>query len=396
MVADLTGAARATAPQVEARAPTDDLTGFPPGILRRVVIKVGSALLVEPDGAVRRKWLESLVGEIAQRRAEGQQIVVVSSGAIALGARRLGLSRGGRATLEDAQAAAAVGQIILSQVWADLLASHDIAAAQMLVTLGDLEDRRRYLNAAATLDRLIGLGVVPVVNENDSVATEEIRFGDNDRLAARIGQAARADAVVLLSDIDGLYTANPQADPEATLIPLVEKIDARILAMADGNSASGMGSGGMISKLQAARIATGAGTHLAIASGRVESPLRHWAETGMGTLFRAAARRRGRKDWLAGRLTVKGRLSVDAGAADALRQGRSLLPAGVTGTSGAYARGDVIDIADPDGAVIARGLAQYDSQDAERIIGKRSEDVAALLGGTPRAAMVHRDHMVLL
>jgi glutamate 5-kinase len=374
----------------------DTLTGFPPQATRRVIVKVGSALLVAPDGSVRRAWLESLVGEIAQRRAAGQQIVVVSSGAIALGARRLGLPKGGRATLEDAQAAAAVGQIALSQVWADLLAAHEIAAAQMLVTLGDLEDRRRYLNASATLDRLIGLGVVPVVNENDSVATEEIRFGDNDRLAARIGQAARADAVVLLSDIDGLYTANPHSDPAATLIPVIERIDGAILAMADGNSASGMGSGGMISKLQAAQIATGAGAHLAIISGRIDAPLVHWQTTGRGSLFRAAARRGARKDWLAGRLTVKGHLSVDAGAASALRQGRSLLPAGIVGTSGVYARGDVIDIAGPDGAIVARGLAQYDSSDAERIIGKRSDEVAALLGGTPRAAMVHRDYMVLL
>ncbi len=326
----------------------------------------------------------------------GQQIAIVSSGAIALGARRLNLPKGGRATLEDAQAAAAVGQIALSQVWADLLGNHNIAAAQMLVTLGDLEDRRRYLNASATLDRLIGLGAIPVVNENDSVATEEIRFGDNDRLAARIGQAARADAVVLLSDIDGLYTANPRSDPDAALVPLVEKLDARIMAMGDASSDSGMGSGGMVSKLQAAQIATGAGAHLAIISGRVNAPLTAWATSERGTLFLAATRRGARKDWLAGRLTVKGRLVVDAGAANALKQGRSLLPAGITASEGRYARGDVIDIAAADGAVIARGLAQYDSDDAERIIGKRSEDVAALLGGTPRAAIVHRDHMVLL
>ena len=375
---------------------TEALTGFPPAQIKRLIVKVGSALLVAKDGAVRREWLASLVAELAARREAGQQIVVVSSGSIALGARRLGLPKGGRATLEDAQAAAAVGQITLSQVWADLLAAHDITAAQMLVTLGDLEDRRRYLNASATLDRLIGLGVIPVVNENDSVATEEIRFGDNDRLAARIGQAARADAVVLLSDIDGLYTANPHADPDAKLVPHVAKIDAAILAMASAESASGMGSGGMVSKLQAAQIAVGAGTHLAITSGHVDAPLAHWATSGRGTIFLASSKRGARKDWLAGRLTVKGQLTVDAGAENALRQGRSLLPAGITATSGAYARGDVIDIAAPDGAIIARGLAQYDSQDAERIIGKRSEDVAALLGGSPRAAIVHRDHMVLL
>lgn len=372
------------------------LTGFPVQTVRRIVIKVGSALLVASDGSVRREWLSSLVDEIAERRKAGQEIIVVSSGAIALGARRLSLPKGGRATLEDAQAAAAVGQIALSQVWADLLAQHDIPAAQMLVTLGDLEDRRRYLNASATLDKLAGLGVVPVVNENDSVATEEIRFGDNDRLAARIGQAAGADAVALLSDIDGLYTANPHSNPDATLVPLVKKLDPAIIAMGDGNSASGMGSGGMISKLQAAQIATGAGAHLAIISGRIPAPLGHWQSSGRGTIFLAAARRGGRKDWLAGRLTVKGKLGVDEGATNALRQGRSLLPAGVTITQGTYARGDVIDIVGPDGAVVARGLAQYDSKDAEQIIGKRSDEVAALLGGTPRAAMVHRDYMVLL
>jgi glutamate 5-kinase len=381
---------------LKAKASSTDLTGFPPETVRRLVIKVGSALLVAPDGSVRRDWLGSLVDEIAARRKAGQEIIVVSSGAIALGARRLGLSKGGRATLEDAQAAAAVGQIALSQVWADLLAGHDIPAAQMLVTLGDLEDRRRYLNAAATLDRLAGLGVIPVVNENDSVATEEIRFGDNDRLAARIGQAASADAVALLSDIDGLYTANPHSNPDATLIPLVEKIDPAIIAMGDGNSASGMGSGGMISKLQAAQIATGAGAHLSIISGRVPAPLGHWQSTGRGTLFLAAAKRGGRKGWLAGRLTVKGKLIVDDGAANALRQGRSLLPAGVTDSQGTYARGDVLDIVGQDGVVIARGLAHYDSKDAERIIGKRSDEVAALLGGTQRSAMVHRSYMVLL
>jgi glutamate 5-kinase len=379
MVADLTG-----------------LTGFPVETCRRIIVKVGSALLVTKEGDVYRDWLASLVTELAQRKAAGQQIVVVSSGSIALGARRLGLPKGGRATLEDAQASAAVGQIALSQVWADLLAIHGITAAQMLVTLGDLEDRRRYLNASATLERLIGLGVIPVVNENDSVATEEIRFGDNDRLAARIGQAARADAVALLSDIDGLYTANPHSDPTAQLVPLVEKIDPAIIAMADGDSASGMGSGGMISKLQAAQIANGAGAHLSIISGRVDAPLGHWQTSGRGTLFKASARRGARKDWLAGRLTVKGDLRVDAGAAAALRQGRSLLPAGITGTTGSYARGDVINVLGPDGAIIARGLAQYDSQDAERIIGKRSDEVAVLLGGPQRAAIVHRDHMVLL
>ncbi len=377
-------------------ADLSELTGFIPGTVRSLVVKVGSALLVDGDGTVRRDWLAGLVTELAARRAAGQAIIVVSSGAIALGARRLGLAKGGRATLEDAQAAAAVGQIALSQVWADLFAAHGLTAAQMLVTLGDLEDRRRYLNASATLERLLGLGVVPVINENDSVATEEIRFGDNDRLAARIGQAARADAVLLLSDIDGLYTANPHRHADAAHIPFVPRIDGAIAAMADADSASGMGSGGMISKIEAARIATGAGAHLAIVSGRVDAPLGAWAAGARGTIFKGAARRGARKDWLAGRLTVKGAIMIDAGAATALSKGRSLLPAGVTSTSGTYARGDVIDVMGPDGNRLARGLAEYDSADAARIIGRRSEDVAQLLGEPGRAVLVHRNHMVLL
>jgi glutamate 5-kinase len=373
-----------------------DLTGFGPGACGRVIIKVGSALLVDPDGSVRRDWLATLVAEIAERHRAGQQIVIVSSGSIALGARRLGLTRGGRASLEDAQAAAAVGQIALSGIWADLLGAQGIAAAQILVTLDDLEHRRRYLNASATLERLLGLGVIPVVNENDSVATEEIRFGDNDRLAARIGQASRADAVVLLSDIDGLYTANPHSDPDAKLVPLVERIDGRIAGMADGHSASGMGSGGMLSKIEAARIATQAGLHLAIITGRVDAPLTQWRETSLGTIFLANERKGARKSWLAGRLTAKGTLVVDAGAAAALGRGTSLLPAGVKETRGDYRRGDVVNIAGPDGAIIARGLAEFDATDAALIIGRRSEDIPAILGTMQRSTLVHRDHMVLL
>ncbi len=375
---------------------THPLTGFPPATCARIIVKVGSALLVAKDGEVRRDWLATLVAEIAQRHHAGQQVVIVSSGSIALGARRLGLPKGGRASLEDAQAAAAVGQIALSGIWAELLGQHGIAAAQMLVTLDDLENRRRYLNASATLERLLGLGVIPVVNENDSVATEEIRFGDNDRLAARIGQASRADAVALLSDIDGLYTANPQVDPQAVLVPLVERIDGAIAAMADGGSASGMGSGGMISKIEAARIATGAGLNLAIISGHVDAPLGAWAASGRGTLFLANARRGARKSWLAGRLTVRGTLTVDEGAAAALSRGRSLLPAGVRASEGDYRRGDVVNVATPDGTVIARGLVEFDAVDAARIIGRRSEDIPAILGTVQRSTLVHRDHMVLL
>ncbi len=370
---------------------------FAPAACARLVVKIGSALLVDAAGEVRRGWLAGVVADLGARRAAGQQVAVVSSGAIALGARRLGLAGGGRASLEDAQAAAAVGQIALSQIWSELLAAAGARAAQMLVTLDDLEDRRRYLNAAATLDRLLGLGAVPVINENDSVATEEIRFGDNDRLAARIAQAARAGGVILLSDVDGLYTANPALDPRATLVPEVARLDARVMAMADRGSASGMGSGGMVSKLEAARIATSAGVPLAICCGRREHPLSAFAADGRGTVFTAAPRAASaRKAWLAGRLTSRGRIGIDAGAAIALAGGRSLLPAGATHVEGRFARGDVVDIADPQGHVIARGLAEYDADAAQAIAGRRSDALGAILGHAPRATLVHRDHMVLL
>jgi glutamate 5-kinase len=369
---------------------------FSPAACPRLIIKIGSALLVDPDGKVRRDWLEGVVVDIAARHAAGQKIAVVSSGAIALGARRLKLAKGGRASLEDAQAAAATGQIALSHCWAELLGTRGLTAAQMLVTLDDLEDRRRYLNAASTLDRLLSLGVVPVINENDSVATEEIRFGDNDRLAARIAQAAAAQGVILLSDIDGLYTANPQRDPAAKLVPEVTRIDARIRAMADGGSASGMGSGGMISKLEAARIAQSSGAHLAIISGKRDHPLAAYDADGRGTVFVGSKAGSARKAWLAGRLTSKGRIIVDQGAADALTGGRSLLAAGAVSVEGRFVRGDVIDVITPDGTTIARGLAEYDAADAAAITGKRRDDLEAILGYAPRTAMVHRDHMVLL
>jgi glutamate 5-kinase len=376
------------------------LPGFVPPQISRLVIKIGSALLVDPSGRIREHWLRTMVADIAKRRAAGQQIIIVSSGAIALGARRAGLPRGGRGSLEDAQAAAAIGQIALSQAWAALLGAEGITAAQMLVTLDDLEHRRRYLNASATLERLLSLGAVPVINENDSVATAEIRFGDNDRLAARIGQAARADAVVLLSDVDGLYTANPQVDAGAMLVERIERIDAAIMAMADGGSGSGMGSGGMRSKIEAARIATRAGAHLAIISGHRDAPLSAWETGARGSIFVAQPAARGsgraRQGWLAGRLTTRGRVAIDAGAERALARGNSLLPAGVRSVSGLFARGDVIDILSEDGRPIARGLSEYDSADAARIAGRRSEEIAAILGSVPRSVLVHRDHMVML
>ncbi len=372
-----------------------DADRFAAAVCPRLVVKIGSSLLVDGTGAVRRDWLASVVADIALRREAGQQVIIVSSGAIALGARRLRLDKGGRASLEDAQAAAAVGQVALSAVWEALLSAAGMTMAQVLLTLGDLEDRRRYLNVAATIDRLLALGAVPVLNENDTVATTEIRFGDNDRLAARAGQAAGASGVILLSDIDGLYTANPARDPAARLVPVVAKITPAIAAMATSDSASGLGSGGMAAKLAAARIAAAAGIHLAIADGRLLNPLARFAATGHGTVFVAGEGARAKKAWLAGRLTVAGTLTVDAGAAAALARGASLLAAGVTGVAGTFARGDVLAIAGSDG-VIAHGLAAYDAGDAAAIKGLRGDAQAAVLGYAPRAAMVHADHLVLL
>lgn len=364
---------------------------FPVTSCARLIVKIGSALLVDESGGVRRAWLEGIAEDIAARARDGQQVVVVSSGAIALGARRLGLGKGGRASLEDAQASAATGQIALSQVWAEMLDAQGLIAAQMLVTLDDLEDRRRYLNAAATLDRLLGLGVVPVLNENDSVATAEIRFGDNDRLAARVAQAASAQGVVLLSDVDGLYDRNP-ALPGAQHIAQVERIDARIEAMADQSSASGMGSGGMVSKIAAARIANAAGANLAIVSGRIAHPLSREARH---TVFIAEKSATARKAWLAGGLTSRGVIHIDSGAVTALMAGASLLAAGALKLEGRFNRGDLVSIAGPDGT-IARGLSEYDSADAALLLGRKSDEHGAMLGYTPRAALVHRNHMALV
>jgi glutamate 5-kinase len=359
-----------------------------------LVVKVGSSLLVEPDGLVRHRWMETLVADIAERHLAGQRVIIVSSGAIALGARRLGLDKGGRASLADAQAAASVGQILLSGMWADLLAAKGLTAAQMLVTLDDLEDRRRYLNITATLDTLLGAGAVPVINENDSVATEEIRFGDNDRLAARVAQAAGATGVILLSDVDGLYDRDPK-DPDAQLIPQVTKIDGHIRIMVSSAS-SMMGSGGMASKLDAADIATRAGIGLTIASGLRNHPLAALDEGASSTWFAPRQGGSARKGWIGGRLSVKGSITVDAGAAKALRGGASLLPAGATAVTGEFKRGDVIDIIGTDGETLARGLSEYDATDTAQICGKRSAELADILGTVPRSVLVHRDQLVLL
>lgn len=360
----------------------------------RLVVKVGSSLLVGREG-LRRAWVEGLVAEIAAARVRGQDVIVVSSGAIALGAATLGLEKGGRGSLADAQAAAAVGQIALSGLWAELLGRHGLTAAQLLLTLEDLEDRRRYLNATATLTRLLDAGAVPVINENDSVATQEIRFGDNDRLAARVAQAARASAVLLLSDVDGLYDRNPK-EPGARLLPEVHGVTAEIHAMATGDSASGLGSGGMTSKLQAAEIAELAGISLAIANGTFDTPIARAVDQGIGTLFTPRRKAGARKAWLGGRLRLRGSLTVDAGAAQALGKGSSLLAKGVTQVEGVFQRGDAIAIRDDEGRTLAHGLSEYDAIECSRLIGTHSSEQETILGYSPRSSVVHRDQLILL
>ncbi|WP_428027807.1 glutamate 5-kinase [Altererythrobacter sp.] len=361
---------------------------------RRLVVKVGSSLLVE-GGKPRDAWLESLVQDLTKLRESGVEIIVVSSGAIALGAARLGLDKGGRGSLADAQAAASVGQIGLAGLWSEKLGAQGLTAAQMLLTLEDLEDRRRYLNASATLARLLEAGAVPVVNENDSVATDEIRFGDNDRLAARVAQAAGADAVLLLSDVDGLYDRDPREEG-AKLIERVDGVTREVMAMASDGSSSGMGSGGMVSKLQAAQMAGRAGIALAIISGTREWPIDNALATGRGTLFLPHRSDGARKAWLGGRVAPKGTLRVDKGCAEALKGGASLLAAGVVGISGNFQRGDLVSIVAMNGEVLAQGLAEYDVGDVQAIAGKREGDQAERLGYAPRSAVVHRDHLVLL
>jgi glutamate 5-kinase len=362
---------------------------------RRIVVKIGSALLVG-GGAAREGWLARMAGDLAALRRGGAQVIVVSSGAIALGAARLELAKGGRGSLADAQAAAAVGQIALADLWSRALGGEGITAGQMLLTLGDLEDRRRYLNAAATLDRLLEAGVIPVINENDSVATEEIRFGDNDRLAARVAQAANADLVLLLSDVDGLYDRDPR-EAGAVLIPTVDAVTPEVMAMASGASSSGLGSGGMVSKLQAAQIATRAGIALAILNGTHDAPIAHALSAGTGTLFLPVRSDSARKAWLGGRLAPAGELRVDKGCAEALKAGgASLLAAGVVGVSGQFRRGDLVSVVSLKGERLAQGLAEYDAAEMQLIAGRRAEDQATRLGYAPRSCVIHRDHMVLL
>ncbi|HEV7606481.1 MAG TPA: glutamate 5-kinase [Steroidobacteraceae bacterium] len=363
---------------------------------RRIVVKVGSALLVDQsNGQVNRPWLESLVEDLLRLRARKQEVVLVSSGAIALGRRELKLAAG-PLKLEESQAAAAVGQIALAHIYKELFARSGVTVAQILLTLEDSERRRRYLNARATLSELLELGALPVINENDTVATTEIRYGDNDRLAARVAQMTSADCLLLLSDVAGLYTADPNLDAGARLIPEIRDITPEIEAMG-GGSASAMGSGGMATKIAAAKIATAAGCAMAIAAGSPLHPVRRLEEGAECSWFLPGSNpENARKQWIAGSLRPSGAITIDTGALQALRTGKSLLPAGVTAVSGRFARGDTVSVLDRDGTEIARGMIAFSDRDAERIIGKRSADIEALLGFRGRTEMIHRDDLVLM
>ncbi len=363
---------------------------------RRIVVKVGSALLVDQEtGRLNRAWLETLVDDLLRLRARHQQVILVSSGAIALGRRQLKLSKG-PLRLEEKQAAAAVGQIRLAHAYKELLEEKGVTVAQVLLTLEDSERRRRYLNARATLSALLDLGAMPVINENDTVATAEIRYGDNDRLAARVAQMASADCLVLLSDVDGLYTADPNKDPNAQFIERVRHVTPEIEAMA-GRSMSDVGSGGMATKILAAKIAVSAGCHMCISAGHHKHPVRRIEDGARCTWFAPTANpKAARKQWIAGTLQPAGALTIDEGALKALRAGKSLLPAGVKGARGRFERGDTVSVLAPDGSEIARGIVAYSDADATRIMGRKSSEIEALLGFSGRAEMIHRDDLVIL
>ena len=368
----------------------------PLALARRVVIKVGSALLVDAQkGRLNRTWLESLAADVAQLHKRGKDVVLVSSGAIALGRRHLGVNAG-KLKLEVSQAAAAVGQIRLAHAYKELLDDHGITVAQILLTWSDTEQRRRYLNARGTLSTLFSLRAVPVINENDTVATAEIRYGDNDRLAARVAQMVGADCLILLSDIDGLYTANPHENPAAEFVPKVREITPAIEAMA-GGAGSAMGSGGMHTKIAAAKIAVAAGCHLCIAKGGRRHPLKRIEDGDRCTWFVPSSTPMAmRKQWIAGTLKPAGEITVDEGAVRALMRGKSLLPAGVVRALGRFERGDTVSILGPDGAEVARGICAYSDGDAARIIGRKSGEIENVLGFRGRDEIVHRDDLVLV
>jgi glutamate 5-kinase len=362
---------------------------------KRLIVKIGSALLVdEESGGIRRKWLDALADDVAALRERGTDVILVSSGAIAVGRRHLGLATG-TLRLEEKQASAATGQIRLAHAYQETLARHHITVAQILLTLGDTEERRRHLNARSTLNQLLKMGAVPVINENDTVATAEIRFGDNDRLAARVAAMISADTLVLLSDIDGLYTADPRKDKSATHIAEITEMTSDIESMA-GEAPTGYSSGGMVTKLAAARIAMSAGCRMAIADGRRMNPLQAILDGGTCSWFLPASEpKTARKRWIAGSLKPTGTLVVDAGALAALKSGRSLLPAGITKVEGKFERGDAVIVADAQGNEVARGLVAYSARDAKHIMGHKSREIADLLGYRGRDEMIHRDDLVL-
>jgi glutamate 5-kinase len=381
-------------------APSHPTTAMALTLARRIVLKIGSALLVGEDGEIRRAWLEALVDDVARVRRRGQEVIIVSSGAIAVGRRHLGL-RGRALRLEEKQAAAATGQIRLAHAYQEALARHRITVAQILLTPDDTEERRRHLNARATFAQLLALGAVPVVNENDTIATAEIRFGDNDRLAARVAQMVSADMLVLLSDIDGLYTADPRTDSAAQHVPLVREIGPETLAMA-GAAPPGYSSGGMVTKLAAARIAMEAGCHMLIAEGDppqasgTAGPLAAIEAGARATLFLPGGEpRSARKAWIVGTVNPAGALIVDDGAARALRGGKSLLPAGIVAVEGTFERGDCVIIRTRAGSEAGRGFSAYASADIGRIAGHKSGEIEAILGYRGRDEIIHRDDLVV-
>jgi glutamate 5-kinase len=360
----------------------------------RIVVKVGSSLLVDGAlGAVRRAWLEALASDIAALHERGASVIVVSSGAIALGRTIAALPKGAL-KLEDSQASAAIGQIALASEWSRALAQHGIVAGQVLLTLQDTEERRRYLNARATLGRLFAMRAIPIINENDTVATSEIRYGDNDRLAARVATMTSADLLILLSDVAGLYDSPPERNTHARLLPVVERITPEIEAMA-GGPASELSRGGMRTKIEAARIATSAGAHMVIADGRILHPIARVAKGECTWFLTPSNPIAARKVWIGGSLELKGAVFVDPGAVAALARGKSLLPAGVARVEGVFARGDCVAIRDERGVEIGRGLIAYDALHAERIRGRNSRDIVQILGVAGRAEMIHRDDMAL-
>lgn len=363
---------------------------------KRVVVKIGSALLVDSArGQLRDAWFKAVIEDIAALKAAGKDVVIVSSGAIAMGRKELGL-KGRPKTLDESQAAAAVGQIRLAHAYQEALAAHGIVAAQMLVTLGDTEERRRYLNARTTLETLLRFGAVPVINENDTVATQEIRYGDNDRLAARVAVMAGADCLILLSDIDGLYTADPNSDPTARFIPEVPEITPEIEAMGGSARSAGVGSGGMATKIAAAKVAVAGGCRMVITSGRTIHPIRALEDGARATWFAAIATpKAARKRWISGLLQPAGALTIDSGAVKALRDGRSLLPAGVRAVTGPFERGDAVRLLDESGREIGRGLVAYGAEDARAIMGRKTAEIAEIIGAASRDVMIHRDDLVL-